>query len=383
MIGGGVIGLSIAYEAARHGATVRLLERGTIGRQASWAGAGILPPGSWYSEHPALEELAKLSYQLYPTWSERLLQETGIDNQYEPLGARYIPDSLEDEQELERKFADWRGRGIEVHSSQGEQPWFFVPGEAQVRNTQHLAALEAGCRQLGVEIAPHSPIDALPAGKNRIDEIISCGRCWHFDHLCLAAGAWTGGLLRKAAPRVTTEPVRGQMLLLKMPERAIDQIIHSGGRYIVPRRDGHVLVGSTLERVGFDCSTNEADIAALYRFACDIEPQLERAEVVKSWAGLRPATEDGLPLIGPVPGYENAYVATGHYRSGLQFSPATAVVMRELVAGVHPSIDSTAFSILDHEGLEGHEGIETSGARRVNRAARERGKGTLISAHPR
>lgn len=360
VVGGGVIGLSIAYEAARSGATVRLIERGQIGRQASWAGAGILPPGSLYSDHPSLEALAKLSGELYPRWSAELLEATGIDNQFERLGARYLLESpsgsSECDQQLRAKFIAWRQRGIAVEEPTASEPWYTVPDEAQVRNTRHLAALEAACRQLGVKIVTGMAIDPLASQRNRVREVTCQTERWECDQLCLAAGAWTGGLLEQVAPAVSTPPVRGQMLLLKTPTRSLHRNIHSGGRYLVPRQDGHVLVGATLEQVGFDATPTDESIDDLQRFACEIVPELSTAQRVGSWAGLRPGTPSGLPYIGPIPSLENGWIASGHFRSGLQFSTGTAVLLCEMLLGTTPSIDCQALTISNHELQKGEMG---------------------------
>lgn len=354
VIGGGVIGLSTAWELAGSGATVRLLERAQTGREASWAGAGILPPGSWFSDHPALVALAAVCRPLHSSWSQRLADLTGVDDEYEECGALYdVNKATEDS--LDAKFARWQCqdlavRRVSVEEAAGLDPEirggesYFVPGEAQVRNPRRLEALRLACVACGVQIETGAAARSFRRTDGRLNGVETDAGVFSAGAYCLAAGAWAGALANQLRVDTPTRPIRGQMLLLKLPEQRLRRVYHNNGRYLVPRRDGHVLVGSTVEDTGFDKSTDDADLQALLDFAHESAPCLRGATVEGSWAGLRPATGDGLPMIGRLPGLSNAWIAAGHFRSGLQFAPATAIAVRQLLAGEPTLLDTRPFA---------------------------------------
>jgi glycine oxidase len=162
---------------------------------------------------------------------------------------------------------------------------------------------------------------------------------------CFTAGAWTGKLLSRLEIPIAVLPLRGQMVMFRCPQSPIRHILNDGSRYIVPRDDGRVLAGSTEEEVGFDKRTTEEAIAELIEFARTLVPILANAPIEQTWAGLRPASFDGFPYLGPLPGLSNAYVAAGHFRSGIFLSPATAVVMSQLLRGEQPLIDLGPFRV--------------------------------------
>jgi glycine oxidase len=164
------------------------------------------------------------------------------------------------------------------------------------------------------------------------------------EQYCITAGAWSQALLARLRIRSGILPIRGQMLLYACEKMLFAHVLNEGNRYLVPRDDGRVLVGSTEEEVGFDKRTTPLALADLQAFATDLVPALKQAKLEQSWAGLRPATFDAFPYLGRLPGLKNAYVAAGHFRSGLYLSPGTAVVMSELLRGEPPQIDLAAFN---------------------------------------
>ncbi len=354
IIGGGIIGLSLAYELARSGRKVHLLDRQAVGKEASWAGAGMLPPGSWFSDHAAAEALAALSQPLHAQWSASLRELTGVDDQWQRMGGLYAitPGTRDD---LQAKFSRWKQQGITVErlstaQARGMAPEFvpgdayFVPEEAQVRNPRRLKALRAGCERLGVTVSEHTRVISFEVVDDRVALANTSAGPVAADNFCLTAGAWTGGLVEQLEVSTSTKPYRGQLMLLKLPRQVLSTVYHQAGNYIVPRRDGHVLIGATLEDVGFDKRTRQSELNALVAFAHRVAPCLKQATVEKSWAGLRPGSPDGLPMIGPLPGYQNAWIASGHFRSGLQFAPATALIMRRLLDGELPGINPDSLS---------------------------------------
>lgn len=355
IVGGGVIGLSLALELARKGATVRLLERGDFGREASWAGAGILPPGNLAGAKSAEAKLRALSHRLWTEWSQRLREETGVDNGYTRCGGLSVVLGRRSDH-LEPEIDGWRNEGVAVEplappSLSRIEPAlnrevaaaYRLDQLGQVRNPRHLKALVAACAKRGVELHAGQPVNRFVLKGGRATGVVAATGRYSADAVCIAGGAWSAGLLDGVCDPPVTTPVRGQIVLLSLPSPAFSHVVESGRCYLVPRPDGRVLVGATEEWVGFDKRNTASAIAKLIDFAVQIVPQLADAHVERTWAGLRPGTPDGLPYLGRIAGVENLYLAAGHFRSGLQMSPGTAAVLSELMLGREPSIPLDGF----------------------------------------
>lgn len=341
VIGGGVIGLSIAYELACEGVSVTLLERGEPGREASWAGAGVLPPASWYVDNPHLDRLAMEAAADQPRWSERLREETGIDDEYWRCGARYLA-TPENADLLAATRRRWRSLGVELGDD--SDGGFLAPTEAQVRNPRRLRAVLGACRARGVRVVTQAAVTRFEmTGSGEIDAVATPTARFTAGAYCLAAGCWTPSLVEAIGERAPGAPVRGQMLLLRPPGRPLDQVVHRYPHYAVPRRDGLVLVGATVEHRGFVAQTTEEARSELIAAAERIDPRLGGAAVERHWAGLRPASADPLPLIGRLSGCGNAWVATGHHRAGLQLAPPTARLISAQVRGVACDLPADPF----------------------------------------
>jgi glycine oxidase len=362
VIGGGVIGLSLAYELAGQGRTVRVIDAGEPGREASWAGAGILPPAGEGTPDP-LEQLTALSNRLHARWADALRDSTGVDNGFRRTGAIYLSRGQAQTRALEQSVQWAHGRGIVAErltaESLGElEPAlrltgsprcaYLVPGECQLRNPRHLKALVAGCAQRGVEMTRGVAADDFVVRGDRVRSVRTNLGPIAAEQFCITTGAWSAALASRLGVAAQIRPIRGQIVLLATGRQVIARIINQGPRYLVPRPDGRVLVGSTEEDVGFDRSTTVGAVAELLEFALGLVPELQQAQLERSWAGLRPATRDGLPYLGRVPGLANAFLAAGHFRSGLQLSTGTAVVMSQLMEGRQPAVDLSAFR-LDRE----------------------------------
>lgn len=358
IVGGGVIGLSIAYRLAREGIAATVLDRGAVGREASWAGAGLIPPGS---DRPAAGPTAALrswSAALYPEWSAWLRDETGIDNGYRRNGGVDVALTADEERELKAMAGRWKVEGVvferlapadvrQVEPALGPAviaAW-FLPDRAQVRNPRHLRALELAAVRRGASMRPHAPALGFETAAGRVSAVrtatgrVPCGA------VVVAAGAWSGELLATLGQSVPTPPVKGQIVLLRCDRPVLRRIVEHGPRYLVPRDDGRVLVGATEEDAGFDTRSTPAAVRDLIDEALRLCPGLERAEVETAWAGLRPGSLDTRPYLGPLPGLANAFVATGHRRSGLQLSTATAEVLVDLVVGRAPRLDLAPFRV--------------------------------------
>lgn len=343
IVGGGVIGLSIAYELAGQGVAVRVLEQGHVGQEASWAGAGILPPGNLERATSPEARLRAHSHSLWPEWTKSLCESTGIDNGYRNCGGLEIQPQANAPQ-LDCNIQAWRDEGLIVEQLTKRQlaevesavdchdvVAAHLPELCQVRNPRHLKALQSACATRGVDIIEGEPVMDFNRDGERITSVRTPRTTYTAGRFCIASGAWSRQLLMQAGYDTPLEPVRGQIVLLNAQPLPFRHVIQSGPRYLVPRPDGRILIGSTEEHVGFDKRNTAAAVAELIDFAVSLVPSLSEATYERSWAGLRPCTPDGLPYLGQVPETRNLFVAAGHFRAGLQLSPATAVLMRQVL----------------------------------------------------
>ena len=355
IIGGGAIGLSLAYELARGGQTVAVIDRGAPAQEASWAGAGILPPASAATARNGYEQLAALSCELHPRWAAELRESTGIDNGFRRCGGLYVARTPAEADTLDAQAAEWGQLKIACERLEadalarrepalsGEHPAivraYRLADEAQVRNPRHLDALLVACSRLGVEIRGGVECTALETRGDRVTGAATNVGTLSAASYCVATGAWTGGLLRPFGIRVAVKPIRGQIVLFRTPAPLLKHVVNEGPRYLVPRDDGRLLAGSTEEDAGFDKRSTAAGVQGLIELAASLVPALAEATIERTWAGLRPGTSDGMPLIGPIPGVTNAFCAAGHFRAGLQLSPGTAAVVAKVIRGETPPID--------------------------------------------
>lgn len=345
VIGGGVIGLSIAWELARNNITVRVLEQGQFGQEASWAGAGMLPPGNPAAARTAEAKLRGGSHLLWPEWTGQLRSVTGIDNGFHRCGGVEVcpPESHES---LDARIAAWQAEQVAIEPLAAESlhrlvpalhpeiaSGYLLPELGQVRNPRHLKALLQACATSGVDLCPGTPVVDFVRSGERITSVRTPGEDFCASEVIVAGGAWSRTILQRAGLETDFEPVRGQIVLLETRPSLIRHVIEVGNRYLVPRPDGRVLIGSTEERAGFEKRTTAGGVAGLIEFARRLIPELGNARFERCWAGLRPFAPGGLPRIGRVPGTSNLSLAAGHFRAGLQLSPMTAVLIRKLILG--------------------------------------------------
>lgn len=355
VIGGGIIGLTCAYFLAKAGLSVEVFDRSDLGREASWAGAGIIPPGNPERAATPIDRLRAIGSATFHGFSTELRDLTGIDTGYRRCGGIEF---------LHPHDADvldvWEAEGLPFerlsrHDLQGLEPAAGrIPGEpyllptcAQVRNPWHLRALIAACERVGVRLHPRSPVLGWVTTGRRVTGLrLDDGAAVVAGRFLLTAGAWSDVLLESLGCRPGVHPVRGQIVLFHRPHPGIQRVLMMGKRYFVPRDDGRVLVGSTEEpEAGFEKWATAAGVTELIGFATAHFPEWRSAEVEKCWAGLRPGSPDGLPLIGPVPEWDNVFVAAGHFRAGVQLSIGTARVVAELFQGKPTSVPLEAFRL--------------------------------------
>jgi glycine oxidase len=351
IIGGGIIGLTTAYFLARDGARVEVVDKGDFGHEASWAGAGILSPASAADSKTAADRFRARSVSLFAGFSAELRERTGIDNEYHCCGGIEFTGG-----HREAESDEWRGPGVAFQVLESSalkslepavaaewMPAYHIPQMAQVRNPRHLKAVLAACQALGVRLRVGCPVHGFERTGAKIAAVRTALGRIVAERFLIAAGAWSDAVSTELAWRPGIRPVRGQIALLNPSMRPIQRILMWGSRYIVPRKDGLVLVGSTEEDAGFDKRTTASAIGELLGLACKLVPALSQAPLERCWAGLRPGSPDGLPYLGRVPGWDNMFVAAGHFRSGIQLSVGTGLAMKELLLDQAPSFDLEAF----------------------------------------
>lgn len=359
IIGGGVIGLSLAWELAGRGCISHVLDQGPIGRAASWAGAGLVPPPHHVKDlNDPTCMLRARSAELYPRWSQQLLEETGIDNGFRVSGGLDVALNAKEEPALQSMTGRWRKQGIryevvddiralelEPELTRQFSRAYYLPERAQIRNPWHLKALQSACQNLGVSFHPHSAVEALNLRNGKIEGVKTADGELIASQVIVTAGAWSDQLLSPLGISMPTRPIKGQMLLLDPGRILLKRIIEHEKCYLVPRDEGLVLAGATEENVGFnDVLTGSAE-SYLWNEAVSLVPALAQSRIVNHWCGFRPGSKDSRPYLGSVPGFEGLYVATGHQRAGLSLSPATAESMADLILGQTPRIALEGYSV--------------------------------------
>ncbi|UMZ11220.1 glycine oxidase ThiO [Pseudomonas sp. MPFS] len=352
VVGGGVIGLLTAFNLASEGQQVRLLERSDLGRESSWAGGGIVSPLYPWRYSPAVTALAHWSQDFYPQLARQLFGATGIDPEVHTTGLYWL--DLEDQaQALE--WAQHEGRPLSrvdtsaVHDAvpvlgKGYQQAIYMANVANVRNPRLVKSLKAALQALpNVHIDEHCTVTGFIRDEQRVVGVHSSLGEVTADQVVLCAGAWSGELLAGLGLELPVEPVKGQMILYKCASDFLSSMVLAKGRYAIPRRDGHILVGSTLEHEGFDKTPTASALESLKSSAVELVPALVDAEVVGHWAGLRPGSPEGIPFIGPVPGVQGLWLNCGHYRNGLVLAPASCQLFCDLLLGNPPIIDPAPY----------------------------------------
>lgn len=353
VIGGGVLGLLSAYQLAMGGLQVTLLDRQVVGQESSWAGGGIVSPLYPWRYNPAVGALAEWSQAFYPGLGERLLVSTGIDPQVYVSGLYWL--DLPDEAAA-LAWAEREGRELlapDMAQVREHVPALgddftralYMPGVANVRNPRLVKALRAELQGLAnVRLVEHCAVQGFLRDEGRICGVATSQGPMAADQVVLAAGAWSGELLATLGLALPVEPVKGQMILYKCAEDFLPSMVLSKGRYAIARKDGHVLVGSTLEYAGFDKTPTDQALASLQASAVALLPALADAEVVGHWAGLRPGSPDGIPYIGCVPGWDGLWLNCGHFRNGLVLAPASCQLLADLLLGREPIVDPAPYA---------------------------------------
>ncbi len=340
VVGAGLIGLLTARELAREGRRVLVLERQEVGRESSWAGGGIISPLYPWRYPDAVNALVAWSQAHYSELVAELRHETGIDAQWVPSGLLMLEVA---DAEAAETWASRTGtvlQRLDARQVRDCEPamaapcatGLWMPQVAQVRNPRLLQAVQAAVLARGVAIRTHSEVVAIEpvaAGLAVRTEAAS----YHAQQVVVAGGAWSAGLLQRLGVTLAVEPVRGQMLLFQTRPGMLRRIVLKHDRYLIPRQDGLVLAGSTVEYAGFDKMTTAAAREELRAAALALVPALADCPVIQHWSGLRPGSPNGVPFICEVSEIKGLYLNAGHFRNGVAMAPASARLMRELICG--------------------------------------------------
>lgn len=335
VIGAGALGLATAEALLRQGASVAVLERGAVGRESSWAGGGILSPLCPWNYSDEVTRLALRGMSLFGELAGTLLRTTGIDPEYVRCGMLVLPPV--DLQPARQWCA--------VHGMRAEQrgDGLFLPDVAQARNPRLLQALRARVEQLGGRIVEQCEVKEIVAEAGQVKHLATTQGEFRADAYVVTAGAWSKTLLGTHALQVDIKPIRGQMLLFKFDTPPLPHILLQDDLYLIPRRDGHLLVGSTREDVGFDKSTTGEARAMLLQRASVLLPALRDMPVITHWAGLRPGSPGNIPTIGRHPQLVNLYLNSGHYRYGVTMTPASVEVLLNTINGTPQPFDVSPY----------------------------------------
>jgi len=345
IVGGGVIGCSIAYYLAREGVKVAVLDKGEIGGEASRAAAGMLAPLAEVEEDGPFQELGLASLRLFPHLSEALEQECGVDVEYLRSGILRV--ALTEEQAEHLKYSALRpaSPGLELHWLERDELRALEPGlapeirgalyspeEHQVNADRLVQALARAAH--GAVLRQGIRVAGLARRGTRVTGVRISGGRLSAGHVVLAAGAWTGKVARGVGVDLPVFPVRGQMIALPASRSAPRHIVWGEDGYLVPKANGLVFAGATVERVGFRKNVTVGGTSGLRRMAKSLMPRLAGLDAVDAWAGFRPGSADGLPILGPVPGWEGLSVACGHFRNGILLAPITGdLIARSILDG--------------------------------------------------
>jgi glycine oxidase len=355
VLGGGIIGCSLAEELAKRRLRVMVVERGAVGQEASSAAVGILSAQMDLERPGPFFALCQAARRMYPGWVKRLERRSGVPVGYHVDGLLYVAQTRRRQQAMAqqarwqrqqgRRVEDWTVRDVRRREPAVDGPllggWYF-PEEAQVDNVALMQALALTVRRLGVSLRERTAVRRLVVRHGAVRGVVTSQGEVRASCVVNCLGSWSA--MGETFPvRLPVTPARGQILAFAGPPRLLRHILMSEPAYAVQRRDGRVLVGSTIEQAGFDKSLTLAGIHKIVVGVHRMTSALDRCRLLATWAGFRPQTPDGLPILGST-GIGGLYVATGHFRHGILLAPITATLLAELILHGRTSLDLASFA---------------------------------------
>lgn len=353
IVGGGIIGMMTARELVLAGMNVTIVDQSEAGQESSWAGGGIISPLYPWRYPEAVSALAKWGQEFYPEIIEDLLSETGLDPELVQNGLLTVADEQDNAIEWAKNWYPSLQLidNKEVYELEpalspelvDDKPAIWMPGIRQVRNPRLVKTLKQYLLNKNVRILEHTEVNDFLTESGRITGVATSEGNFMADKVLVAGGAWSAKLLKNIEIKV--KPVKGQMILFKTKPGTVKCISLNRDRYVIPRKDGRVLVGSTVEDSGFDKSTSTEAFEELRSEAYRLIPCLQKSDIEHHWAGLRPGSLDGIPYICPVPGIEGVFLNAGHFRNGVVLAPASARLAADLILNRTPTLNTAPYQL--------------------------------------
>ena len=339
IVGGGLIGMLTARELRLAGADVLILDRGKLGGESTWAGGGILSPLYPWRYNDAVNALAKYSQKIYPKIAQALLDESGIDPEYTQSGLLVLD---HDDEKATEWASQWK---MQLHLLQSTdalrkcepaldnkyQSALWLPEISQMRNPRLVKALKGSLDYKKISYVENSEVVRLDIKNSQIKGVTTNEKSYKANKVIIAGGAWSNKIIQQFALPPQIEPVKGQMILFKGKPGLLKTMVLANGRYLIPRRDGRILAGSTIEHTEFKKELTQSAREDLRAAAIDLVPELESLSIEHHWAGLRPGSEHGVPYICEHPDIDGLYINSGHYRNGVILGAASARLLVDIV----------------------------------------------------
>ncbi len=367
IIGAGIIGMLTARILLKSGVAVIIIEQGYAGKESSWAGGGIISPLYPWRYSEAVTQLALWGQQHYPEVLHEIHQNSAIDPEYIQSGLLYL--NIEDELTQAEKWEHLYNYPFESVSGESlkmvepglndsfEQGW-LIDNIAQVRNPRLVRSLREDILSLGVNMKQQTQAQSFIIEKDKLKGVFTDKGSFYADRVVVAGGAWSSKLLESWVKIPKIAPVKGQMIVFKAEPGVVSRIVLSKGRYVIPRKDGRVVMGSTLEFDDFDKTTTKDVLAELRQEAIRIIPALENYTVEKQWAGLRPGSIDGVPYIGEHPELKNLYLNAGHFRNGVVIGLASCQLLVNQLLGQETIVDDKAYLLTEERLVSDSQSID-------------------------
>lgn len=352
VVGGGVIGLLTARQLFLAGVDVLLLEKGPLGGESSWAGGGIVSPLYPWRYNDAVNVLAERSKKIYPELTKTLLSETGSDCELINSGLFTVTDK---DNEIINWAKTWSVDACfindyetihEIENSVGDavDKGIWMPDILQIRNPKFVKALKASFEYHAIPYYEHCEVEEIITANNKVSGVRTKQQTVLADNVIISSGAWSAQF-SVTQSSVDVVPVKGQMIMYKGEPDLVKRIVLSEGHYIIPRQDGRILAGSTLEKIGFDKTISSSALDELHQAAVELVPLLDKLTVERQWAGLRPGTEQGIPYICQHDDIGGLYIHAGHFRNGIVLGAASAELMADIILARQPWCDTSPYTM--------------------------------------